>query len=257
MIAGRADSVQPRFLEILHSWGLATEVHEEGPLIERAVIYKDGKKLMFNTSHQSDSRYRGLHVITQGQLERIYIRDLLRHQVLVKRQTLISDFSVDSDQSTPSHPVKIVLKNDRTGVEETVRSKFLVGSDRGASMVRKKLQIPFDGVSTDIYWGILNCKFESDYPHAWVFGSVISSKHGGCVMIPRKDGYIRLYTQLDTSTTGPTAQSRQNKNNAEFRESGGHVDAHSVTADEVLQQANEIFPPYTLNFAAPLSWFTV
>ena len=212
---------------------------------------------MFNTSHQSDSRYRGLHIITQGQLERIYVRDLRRHQVLVERQTLITDFSVDSEQSTLSHPVNIILKNEKTGVEETVRSKFLVGSDGGASMVRKKLQIPFDGVSTDIYWGILDCKFESDYPHAWVFGSVISSKHGGCVIIPREDGYIRLYTQLDTSTTGPIAQSRQSKNNAEFQESGGHVDAHSVTAEEVLQQANKIFSPYELKFAAPLSWFTV
>ena len=258
LIAGRADGVQPRFLETLHSWGLATEVHEEGPLIERTAIYKDGKKLMFNTSHQSDSRYRGLHIITQGQLERIYVRDLLRHQVLVERQTLITDFKVDSDRSSQtSHPVEIKLKNDKTGAEETVRAKFLVGSDGGASMIRKKLQIPFDGVSTEIYWGILDCRFESDYPYAWVFGSVISSKHGGCVIIPREDGYIRLYTQLDTSTTGHIAQSRQSKNSAEFQESGGHVDAHSVTAEEVLEQANKIFSPYTLKFAAPLSWFTV
>ena len=213
--------------------------------------------LMFNTSHQSDSRYRGLHIITQGQLERIYVRDLFRHQVLVERQTLISDFNMDSDQSASSHPVQIVLKNAKTGAEETIRSKFLVGSDGGASMVRKKLQIPFDGISTDIYWGILDCRFESNYPHAWVFGSVISSKHGGCVIIPREDGYIRLYTQLDTSTTGPIAQSRQSKNNAEFQESGGHVAAHSITAEEVLQQASKIFSPYELKFAAPLSWFAV
>ena len=257
MIAGRADGVQPRFLETLHSWGLATEVHEEGPLIERTAIYKDGQKLMFNTSHQSDSRYRGLHIITQGQLERIYVRDLLRHEVLVERETQITDFHVELDQSPSTHPVKVALRDDKSGREETVHAKFLVGSDGGASMIRKKLQIPFDGVSTDIYWGILDCKFESDYPHAWVFGSVISSEHGGCVIIPREDGYIRLYTQLDTSTTGPIAQSRQSKNNAEFQESGGHVDAHSVTADEVLQQANKIFSPYKLKFASPLSWFTV
>lgn len=221
-------------------------------------MYKDGKKLIFRTSHQSDSRYRGLHIITQGQLERIYIRDLLRHHILVERETSITDFHVDSNQSSQSrHPVEIKLESSKTGVEETVRAKFLIGSDGGASMVRKKLQIPFDGVSTDIYWGILDCRFESDYPHAWVFGSVISSKHGGCVIIPREDGYIRLYTQLDTTTTGPIAQSRQNKNSAEFQESGGRVDAHSVTAEEVLEQANKIFSPYKLTFAEPLSWFAV
>lgn len=168
---------------------------------------------------------------------------------------MISDFTASSGSSV-DHPVRIRLKNSTTGNEETVHAKFLVGSDGGASTIRKQLQIPFDGVSTDIYWGIMDCIFESDYPHAWVFGSVISSKHGGCVIIPREEGYIRLYTQLDTSATGPIAQSRQSKDQ-EFQESGGHVEASSVTAEEVLEQANRIFAPYTLKFASPLSWFTV
>jgi phenol 2-monooxygenase len=189
LIAGRADGVQPRFLETLATWGLAEEVHEEGSLIERTAIYKDGKKLLFKPSHQSDSRYRGrLHIITQGQVERIYIRDLIRHKTLVERSTTLSAFQVD--EST-SHPVRAILRNSRTGAEEQVNAKFLVGSDGAASMVRKQLKIPFDGTSTDIYWGILDCVFETDYPHAWVFGSVISSTHGGCVIIPREDGYIR------------------------------------------------------------------
>lgn len=167
LVAGRADGVQPRFLEILNTWGLAQEVHEEGPLIERTAVYKDGKKLLFNRSHQSDSRYRGLHIITQGQIERIYIRDLLRHHVLVERSSTLSDFHVES---SGSHPVQMTIRNEWTGEEEHVRSKFLVGSDGAASKIRKSLAIPFDGMSTDIYWGIMDCIFDTDYPHAWVFG---------------------------------------------------------------------------------------
>ncbi|KAL9002043.1 MAG: hypothetical protein Q9188_005009 [Gyalolechia gomerana] len=202
-------------------------------------------------------RYRGLHVITQGQLERIYVRDLLRHQVLVETQLSIGDFEVKPNRSPSSHPVVIKSRNEKKGIEETVRSKFLVGSDGGSSTVRKEMKIPFNGVSTDIYQGILYCKFGSNNPHAWVFGSVIFSKHGGCVIFPRENGHIRLYTQLDTSTTGTIAQSRQAKNRAEFQESGGHVDAYSGTADEILEQAYKIFAPYELKFAAPLSWLTV
>lgn len=188
LIAGRADGVQPRFLETLATWGLAQEVAEEGPLIERTAVYKDGKKLLFGPSHQSDSRYRGLHIITQGQVERIYIRDLKRNKSLVERSTTLSKFEINEKSS---HPVHATLRNSRTGAEELVNAKFLVGSDGAASMVRKQLNIPFDGCSTDIYWGIMDCRFESDYPHAWVFGSVISSDYGGCVIIPREDGYIR------------------------------------------------------------------
>ncbi|KAJ3580048.1 hypothetical protein NPX13_g521 [Xylaria arbuscula] len=231
LAAGRADGVQPRFLETIASWGLALEVQEEGPLIERTAVYKDGEKLFFNRSHQSDSRYHGLHVITQGQIERIYIRDLARHKAIVERSSTLSDYT-------------------------SVQAKFLVGSDGAASVVRKRLNIPFDGVSTDIYWGIMDCVYISDYPHAWVFGSVISSKHGGCVIIPREDGYIRLYTQLDVSQTGSLAASRQERDPT-FRESGGRIDVHSITPEEVLEQANRIFSPYKLKFGAPLSWFAI
>lgn len=66
----------------------------------------------------------------------------------------------------------------------------------------------------------------------------------------------RLYTQLDVSATGSIAKSRQ-ASDASFAESGGQVDAHSITPDEVLAQANKIFSPYKLKFAAPLSWFAV
>ncbi|KAH7036699.1 FAD binding domain-containing protein [Macrophomina phaseolina] len=253
LVAGRADGVQPRFLEILNTWGLAKEVHEEGPIIERTAIYKDGEKLIFNRSHQSDSRYRGLHIITQGQVERIFIRDLLRHKVLVERNKTLKDYSITNEND---HPVRATVINECTGVEEEVRAKFLVGSDGAASRIRKSLDIPFDGMSTDIYWGIMDCVFETDYPHAWMFGSVISSKHGGCVIIPREEGYIRLYTQLDISHTGAIGKSRQAKD-AAFAEAGGRVDVHSITPEEVLEQANRIFSPYKLKFAAPLSWFAI
>ncbi|KAJ0421294.1 FAD binding domain-containing protein [Aspergillus carlsbadensis] len=238
LIAGRADGVQPRFLETLGTWDLAEEVAEEGPLIERTAIYRDGEPVLHARSHQSDSRYRGLHVITQGQIERIYVRDLYRHQVLVERNTVLKEYGVEGGGEGEGNewPVKGVIRNTVTGDEEAVEAKFLVGSDGASSAIRRGLGIPFDGVSTDIYWGIMDCIFESDYPHAWIFGSVISSKHGGCVIIPRDEGYIRLYTQLD---------------------SGGRVDVHSITADEVLEQANRIFAPYTLKFASPLSWFAI
>jgi phenol 2-monooxygenase len=165
LTVGRADGVQPRFLETAALWGLADEISEEGPLIERTAIYKDGKKLLFNHSHQSDSRYRGLHIITQGQLERIYIRDLARHGFIVERSSILDSYSINSDNT-----VNATIFNERNGRESHVRAKYLVGSDGSSSMIRKQLKIPFDGVSTNIYWGIMDCVYKTDYPHAWVFG---------------------------------------------------------------------------------------
>ncbi|KAH7304215.1 FAD binding domain-containing protein [Stachybotrys elegans] len=255
LIAGRADGVQPRFLETIALLGLAPEIHEEGPLIERTAIYKNGKKLLFNRSHQSDSRYRGLHIITQGQIERIYVRDLARHKALVERSSMLESYTIDDDPSN-TYPIHAKVNNNATGKSHDIRAKYLVGSDGAASTIRKGLNIPFDGVSTDIYWGIMDCIFLTDYPHAWCFGSVISSEHGGCVIIPREDGYIRLYTQLNVSQTGAIAASRLAKD-PNLAEAGGRVDINTITPEEVLEQANRIFAPYKLEFGAPLSWFAI
>lgn len=174
LVAGRADGVQPRYLETLASWGLASEVHEEGPIVERTAIYYNGQLLHHGRSHQSDSRYRGLHIITQGQIERIFIRDLLRHKMLVERNTVLEHFNVDQDhaQDPTAHPVQCVIKNNVTQAEETIEAKYLIGSDGASSYIRRRLDIPFDGVSTDIYWGIMDCVFATDFPHAWIFGWV-------------------------------------------------------------------------------------
>ncbi|RYP27077.1 hypothetical protein DL768_011346 [Monosporascus sp. mg162] len=236
LAAGRADGVQPRFLETVSMWGLAPEIHEEGPLIERTAIYKDGKKLIFNRSHQSDSRYRGLHIITQGQIERIFIRDLARHRTIVERSSVLAGYRIQPGQHGGNeHPISATIVNGSTGLQQEIRAKYIIGADGASSSIRKSLNIPFDGVSTDIYWGIMDCIFETDYPHAWVFG---------------------LYTQLDISHTGSIAALRQAQDPS-FAESGGKVDVHSITPDEILQQANRIFAPYKLKFGAPLSWFAI
>lgn len=141
--------------------------------MDHTASYKDGKQLFYGRTCQSDSRYRGVHVITQGQAERIYIRDLLRHQMLVERCTVVDGFEVQNDLST-TNPVRATVKNLRTGRTDVVRAKFLVGADGASSSIRKQLKTPFDGTSTDIYWAIMDCKFDTDHPYITTFGYVQS-----------------------------------------------------------------------------------
>ncbi|KAG5221777.1 YUC protein [Salix suchowensis] len=150
-IVGRGSAVTQSsyrtYPETIATLGLATEVAEEGPLIERTAIWKDGRCLHWGHSHQSDSRYRGLHIITQTAIEHIYIRDLLRHKKLVERRTTVKSFTVD-ESGDNSHPVSITLINEDTGEQEVVRAKHLVGSDGGNSTIRKQAGIPFEGETT-------------------------------------------------------------------------------------------------------------
>ncbi|KAL4759403.1 FAD binding domain-containing protein [Aspergillus foveolatus] len=254
-LSGRADAVHPRANEHLHSWGISHEATEEGPLINSTAIYSRGVKLSHNNYPISDSRYRGSSVITQGQLERIYIRDLLRHRVIVERETLVKQFQVQEVGAEATHPVRATLRNVATGKEETVRAQYLIGADGAASSIREQMKVPFDGLGTDIYWAIIDCQFKTDYPH--LFGmSMITSEHGGCIVIPREDGFTRFYIQVNEETARRLHQARQARRNAS---SVGtmRVDDHGITPDEALEQLRKILAPWTVEFASPISWFSV
>ena len=66
------------------------------------------------------------------------------------------------------------ITNHATGEEEAVTARFLVGSDGAHSMIRKSLPITFDGIKTDLHWGIVDAVFETDFPHRWTFGYALS-----------------------------------------------------------------------------------
>ena len=97
---------------------------------------------------------------------------MIRHDILVERPCTATSYSFD-EQSNSSHPISINVINHVTGAEETVTARFLVGSDGAHSMIRKSIpEIKFDGIKTDLHWGIVDAVFETDFPHRWTFGWV-------------------------------------------------------------------------------------
>ncbi|KAL4902079.1 hypothetical protein BDW74DRAFT_181241 [Aspergillus multicolor] len=255
-ISGRADAVHPRANEHLHAWGVAHETTEEGPLINSTAVYSMGVKLRHNNHPISDSRYRGSSVVTQSQLERIYIRDLLRHKVIVERQTLVKEYQVLDAGEDVTHPVRATLTNIATGKEETVRAQYLIGADGAASSIREQMKVEFDGLATDIYWAILDCQFKTDYPHMYGM-SMITGEHGGCVVIPREEAFTRFYIQVNGETARRLRQTRDARRNTASSVGTMRIDDHGITPDEALDQLRKIIAPWTVEFASPISWFSV
>ncbi|RDW93184.1 uncharacterized protein DSM5745_00506 [Aspergillus mulundensis] len=253
-LSGRADGVHPRALEILHSWGLASEVAEVGPILNSTVLYRNGVKLFHNHSSTCDSRYKGIHIITQGQVERVYIRDLLRHRILVERGTTIREYAVHLDSG--SHPVEARVQNVHTGKEEVVRARHLIGADGAQSTIRQQIGVPFDGLTTDLYWAIMDCRFKTDYPHILGFNVIISAEHGGTIVIPREQGYTRFYVQVNGERARKLQENRKARRNASAV-GETRIDDHTITPAEVLEQLNKIIAPYTVEFDSPMGWFSV
>lgn len=77
LIVGRADGLQPRVVEVFRQLGLVDEVTPLGPGINNTIVYKNGKQCIFVESHHAhvdEGRYRGLHVVTQTEIEQMLIR---------------------------------------------------------------------------------------------------------------------------------------------------------------------------------------
>lgn len=136
-------------------------------MLNSTVLFRNGVKLFHGFSSMCDSRYKGIHVITQGQIEKVYIRDLKRRGVLVERDIVVDNFKVNekAEEGRDVHPVKAELQNIHTGQTERVHAKYLIGADGAASKTREMMRIPFDGVTTDCYWAIMDCQFKTDFPH--------------------------------------------------------------------------------------------
>lgn len=205
---------------------------------------------------ERDSRFRGNSVATQGQIEKIMIRDLARHKVLVERRTTVTNFEVSADPSK-SHPVTATIARSRGGEVETIQAKYLVGADGAASRIRELLGTPFDGLRTDCFWSIMDVPVKTDYPHILDFSIVCSTEHGATIMVPREQGVTRIYVQVPPGKAAQVAATRrQNRENSSVV-GETQVHEHGITPDEVLEQYRRIMSPWKVDFAGPMSWFAV
>jgi phenol 2-monooxygenase len=105
-----------------------------GPsLLNRFTLHRDGvTPANTYTVPAETTKYRGLHVAAQGKIERTYIRDLLRHQVLVERGLTLENYDVN--QNTSEITARL---SDPGNQEQIVKSKYMIGSDGASSRVRE------------------------------------------------------------------------------------------------------------------------
>ncbi|KAF2973313.1 hypothetical protein GQX73_g378 [Xylaria multiplex] len=254
--SGRADAIQPRALEYLHAWGISNEATEVGPLLNKTILYRNGVKLFHGHSSTCDSRYKGIHIITQSQVEKIYIRDLLRHDVLVERNTVVDSLDISKDPAS-DNPATVKITNLRTGECDVVRAKYVIGADGAGSRIRELIGAPFDGLATDCYWAIIECEAATDYPHILDFSIVTSSKCGGTIILPREQGLTRFYVHITGADAAriTATRKRSRENNSAVGET--EVYDHGITPDEVMQRLNEIMSPWKVNVTGQIAWFAV
>ena len=135
----RAMIVHPRTLEVLRPLGVTEEILAAGLPRARIDLHLSGRVVgaTLGDFALSDTPYPFLVLIRQSALEAILLRDVRRRGIDVEFGRTVRGYRIEE-----GYPVSVV--ETAAGVTE-LTSRFLVGCDGGASLVRQSAGISFDG----------------------------------------------------------------------------------------------------------------
>ncbi|SGZ32377.1 BQ5605_C040g11865 [Microbotryum silenes-dioicae] len=160
-------------------------------------------------------------------------------------ETCSTDLEANSE-----YPVSCTMSHADTKEKYTVRAKYLFGNDGARSLVRRAIsggevgdgewqgKIRMLGDASEFIWGVMDVEIKTDFPDI-MSKCLIHSKDAGSIMvIPRENGLVRLYVQLQEEGTGK------------------HYDRTAATEDICKARAAKIFQPYKIEWGRT-DWFSV
>jgi len=152
----KAIIVWPRTLELLAGLSASAEMVEAGHLLDGVQFFSGGSRLgSVVVSELDDSVFNHVLMLPQRETERILLARLTELGGVVEWGTEVVKVSCDDADAT-------VLLRHGDGVEETVRTPWLVGADGAHSTVRKQLGIGFDLTSPEFTFAIADAPVEGD-----------------------------------------------------------------------------------------------
>ncbi|KAF9233477.1 FAD binding domain-containing protein [Melanogaster broomeanus] len=256
VVAGQADGIQPRTIEVLQSYGLAERLIDQGNQMHMCAFYNPGRNGgIERTGRAPDvtaptARFPFEITLHQGAIEAIFLDSMNLHGVKVERPVAPCAISISDDaddlSSLSSYPVKVALERldmvDEQIRTETVRAKFVVGADGAHSWVRKAVGISMEGEQTDYIWGVVDMIPDTNFPDIRN-RTAIHSENGSCMIIPREGDKVRLYIQLsDRDVIDPLT---------------GRVDKNRMTAEKLLEVAKKTLHPFWIRNAQEVEWWTI
>lgn len=139
----RALGVQSRTLEIFEDMGIVDEVLAKGVPVADGIVYDMDKPLLkFSWDHLKGEPYPFALVIPQNGTEHALNDLVTRRGGKVERSQELVSFQQDANGVT-------AVVQDKTGKQETIRARWMVGADGAHSLVRKSLGVSFEGLTYD------------------------------------------------------------------------------------------------------------
>ncbi|KAI2619143.1 FAD binding domain-containing protein [Hypoxylon sp. NC1633] len=237
--AGRADGLQPKTIETLRQLKLADSLLQKGAKVFDICFWEATANRRLRRLGR-EIHYPALVVdllddyillVHQGVVEGVFIEDLRKRGIEVKRSHQFQTFKQKEDE-----PGLLEIEcTNTTGEKETTLSKYIVGCDGARSKVRHCIPDTYSvGTSHESVWAVLDGELISDFPDLWSKTVVYSEVHGSILIVPRERGTTRFYVEIKPDTeTG------------NLRELGQEF---------VMQRAKQILAPYSVEWRT-VEWF--
>ncbi|KAG9241642.1 FAD binding domain-containing protein [Calycina marina] len=237
---GRAITLYPRSTEILDQLDLADDLAQECFACRSTVSYdKDGNEVQgrgwYFMENMKDTQWDFALVLRQKYQEEIFRQRLKAFGVSLEAPVELTDIEIAESMPANGYRVTATVEDGLTGEISTIKCKYLIGADGGRSFVRQKLEIPFEGNTTEDKWVRIDGIVECDMPKTRVYGAIESPTHGNVLWAALDHGATRI---------GFAYTAERQKGYKEFNE--------AAAVAEAIQSVK----PFNLKFKQ-VDWYTV
>ena len=233
---GQADGIQARSVETFQAFGFADRITAEAYRITEMAFWKpdpaDTSRITRTTRTLDDEH--GISEFPHLLVNQARVLDYFAEWMVHSPTRMTPDYGwefvgleVTDDLDYPVAVKLVGSAGDQTGVERTVRAKYVVGGDGARSKVRDAIGCTLDGDRANHAWGVMDVLAVTDFPDIRT-KCAIQSKAGQILLIPREGGHLfRMYVDLGE---------------ADGKEGG----VRATPIERVIEKANEILHPFVL-----------
>jgi phenol 2-monooxygenase len=139
-----------------------------------------------------DTKWDFALVLRQKYQEDIFRRALKKHGVELDAPCALTDVLILGNVAPGDHRIVATIEHGDTKAKSTVKCRYLVGADGGKSFVRRAMDIPFDGTSSEDKWVRIDGVIESDLPKPRTYCAIESPTHGNVLWAALDHGATRI-----------------------------------------------------------------
>ena len=253
LLFGRADGISCRTIEIMEAFNCSEMIVKESYQLKQNAFWEPDSAHPENIkrTHKIADARLGLSefthsIVNQARLHEILLEGMknsVTHLVPHYSRRLLSvDMDSQVTQDLSAYPVTATFERSDEGDAnkiETVRARFIIGTDGARSAVRKGMSIALEGDSANKAWGVMDVLVVTDYPDIRVKSFIQSKENGAVMTIPREGGYlVRMYVELELLDKGQRAADIQ------------------LTEKDIIAKMQLIFSPYSVS-VKEVAWWSI